>query len=90
MKAELKFDLDDLDDRQAHLRCIKSLDMACVLFEFSANSRKRIEHKFFNSIKDDGIHRDNDNVFDEIMTIVFEEFNGLMEGNDVNIDKLII
>jgi len=28
MKATLEFDLNDPDDRMAHFRCVKSLDMA--------------------------------------------------------------
>ena len=34
MKATLTFNLDDIDDRLAHYRCIKSLDMALALWEF--------------------------------------------------------
>ena len=33
MKAKLEFDLEDLDDVMAHLRCVKSLDMALALFK---------------------------------------------------------
>ena len=33
MKAKLEFDLEDLDDVMAHLRCIKSEDMALALFK---------------------------------------------------------
>lgn len=33
MEATLKFNLDDFDDRMAHLRCVKSLDMCLVLLE---------------------------------------------------------
>ena len=42
MKATLEFDLDDPDDRMAHFRCIKSLDMALALFEILHNTRKGI------------------------------------------------
>jgi hypothetical protein len=31
MKANLEFDLNDPDDKQAHLRCVKALDMALAL-----------------------------------------------------------
>jgi hypothetical protein len=31
MKATLEFNLDDQDDREEHLRCIKSLDIAMAL-----------------------------------------------------------
>ena len=39
MKAILEFDLDDKEDRMAHLRCIKSLDMALLIFHFQYNNR---------------------------------------------------
>jgi hypothetical protein len=33
MEAIIKFDLNDPDDTRNHLRCIKALDMACVLWK---------------------------------------------------------
>jgi hypothetical protein len=44
-KATLTFDLDDFDDRLEHLRCVKSLDMALVIWELATNgncNRKRL------------------------------------------------
>ena len=38
MTATLTFNLDDPDDRMAHLRCVKSLEMAVALFEIANNS----------------------------------------------------
>lgn len=43
MKAILEFDLNDHDDRMAHLRCVKSEDLAWVLFEILSNLRKKVE-----------------------------------------------
>ena len=43
MKAKLIFDLDNPDDRMAHMRATKSLDMAVVLFEIQTNLKKRCE-----------------------------------------------
>ncbi len=40
MKATLEFDLTDPDDRMEHFRCVKSLDMAIVLFEILHNTKK--------------------------------------------------
>ena len=37
MKATLRFNLSDPDERMAHLRCIKALDMAIVLWEIRHN-----------------------------------------------------
>jgi hypothetical protein len=45
MKATLTFDLDDADDRMAHLRAVQSLDMAIVLFQILYNSKKSMEYK---------------------------------------------
>lgn len=42
MKAKLEFNLDDPEDRMAHFRCVKSLDMALALFEILHNTRKGI------------------------------------------------
>ena len=42
MKATLEFNLDDPDDRQAHLRCVKSLDMAIALFDIINNADRNV------------------------------------------------
>jgi hypothetical protein len=44
-KAILEFDLNDSDDAMAHLRAIKSLDMALVLWEMAYNTKKGIENE---------------------------------------------
>ena len=33
MKAIIEFNLDNPDDKMAHLRCVTSLEMALVIFE---------------------------------------------------------
>lgn len=45
MEANLKFNLDNPDDKRAHLRAIKSLDMALALWHIEANMRKKLEEK---------------------------------------------
>jgi hypothetical protein len=45
MKAILKFDLDDADDRMAHLRAVQSTDMAIALFHILYNSKREMENK---------------------------------------------
>ena len=42
MEATLKFDLNEPDERTEHLRCVKALDMACVIFEIQRNVRKQM------------------------------------------------
>jgi len=33
MKATIEFNLDDPEEKRAHLRCIRALDMACLLWD---------------------------------------------------------
>jgi len=49
MKAILKFNLDDADDRMAHKQCVHANDMAIILWELVYNSRKTIENKIESS-----------------------------------------
>jgi len=44
-KAVLEFNLDDGEDKAAHLRCIKADDMALFLWELLYNSKKGFEYK---------------------------------------------
>lgn len=45
LQAILKFHLEFPDQRKAHMRCVKSTDMAIVLFEILHNARKTIESR---------------------------------------------
>jgi len=42
MKAILEYDLNDSDDRMAHLRAVKSTDMALALWQILYNTRKEM------------------------------------------------
>ena len=44
-KAVLEFNLDDGEDKAAHLRCIKADDMALFLWELLYNSKKKFEYR---------------------------------------------
>jgi len=39
MKAILTFNLDDPDDRMAHLRCVKAINLALALFDIEGYLR---------------------------------------------------
>jgi hypothetical protein len=78
MKAKLEFNLDDFDDRMAHMRCVKATDMACVLFEMSTNTRKRITMGYDGT---DEYYRGVD--------AVFEKLRELMIDHHIEIDELI-
>lgn len=82
MKAKLVYDLNDPEDRIAHLRAVKSLDMSLVLFDITRNLKKQIEQRFEN------IDNTNNDVFDGI-DAVFDKIYDILEDNNINIDELI-
>lgn len=43
MKAIIEFNLDDHEDRMAHFRCVKALDMALAIWTFSGRLRNIVE-----------------------------------------------
>jgi hypothetical protein len=81
MKAVLKFDLDNPDDVISHKRCVKALDMACILFEIQHNLKKKLTHKFESQPTSymvlDGV--------DE----TFEHINNLFEEYNINLEEII-
>jgi hypothetical protein len=81
MKATLSYNLNDPDDRMAHMRAVKSLDMASALFEITRNLRKRVIRRF----------DDDEKEYDEFDGIeeVFDKINEILEGNSIDIDELI-
>jgi hypothetical protein len=76
MKATLQFNLDDRDDSVAHQRCIKALDMALALFDFSAKLRRIID------ISEDGKWLDED--------VVSKAFYETLEEHNIIIDRLLL
>ena len=79
MKAVLKFNLEFPDEQKAHLRCVKSTNMAIVLFDLLCNARKSIAHD----------HQDASDDFMEGVEVVMEHIGKLCEDNNINIDELI-
>lgn len=79
-KAILEYDLNDPDDGMAHLRAIKSLDMALVLWEMVYNTKKGMYNQIeFQEIKDPY------EVVDKIMEKLHDELN----EHGINLDQLI-
>lgn len=74
MTAELKFNLDEPDDVQAHLRCIKALDMALCLWDF--NNFLRTHDRY-----------STDTPLDVETAQI--ELNSLLEKYDLNFETLI-
>ena len=57
MKAILEYNLDDADDKMAHLRAVKSLDMAMALWEILYNLKKNMMYKVEHAVENDKIGR---------------------------------
>ena len=79
MKAKLEFDLTDFDDKLEHLRCVKSTDMAMVLWELQHNSYRTITNGY-----------GDDDSFVKGVDAVFERIQELLDEHDIKPDKLII
>ena len=79
MKAVLKFNLEFPDEQKAHLRCVKSTNMAIVLFDLLCNARKSIAHD----------HQDASEDFMEGVEVVMDHIRELCMNNNINIDELI-
>ena len=80
MKATLEFDLNDQDDRMAHFRCVKSLDMAIALFEILHNTKKGICYTL-----------EGKNITDpyEAVQMVMDKIWDDAKAQGLNIDELI-
>jgi hypothetical protein len=79
MKAQLTFDLDDIDERTAHLRCIKSEALMSAIHTFHYNTKKRL----INLVEEKGLSEY------EAVELVFDEFELLMGDHNIIISELI-
>ena len=75
MEATLKFNLNDPDDKMAHLRCVKSLDMALALWEIGTNLKKYSERIAEAQEADSDIH---DGIY-----IVTQRIYEILEENNI-------
>lgn len=81
MKAKLIFDLDNPDDVTQHLRAIKSLDLAIVIYDI-LQLRKKLERRFENT------DNTNNDVFDGIQEFS-NEISKILEERNINIEELL-
>ena len=77
--AKLKYDLDDFDDRMAHLRAVKSLDMAMALWDITHNTKKGLEWSM------EGKEIDKY----EALELVYEKIYEILEEHNIKLDDLI-
>jgi hypothetical protein len=75
MKATLKFDLTDVGDAMAHACCLKSADMAIILWEIQHNLKRRV---LKNCDVDEGGEVD----------AIFTEIDRMMTERGIIIDEL--
>ena len=80
--ATLTFDLTDTDDRQEHLRCVKSLDMALVIWDIVYEIKKRTERQLENC------ETSTDAEF-QLHDKIFEEIHDTLNERGIKIDDLI-
>lgn len=81
MKGILKFNLSDKDEREAHLRAVRSTDLASALFEISCNLRRNVN----NPIKDEHFHA----VTEQVIDSVFEKIESTLNDHNLNMNELI-
>lgn len=80
--ATLTFDLTNIDDRFDHRRCIRSTDLAVVLFQIVNNGKKDIENRM--------------EVFDEdklgpyeTLDLVYDYISSVLNEYGIDIDTLV-
>ena len=79
-KGILEFDLNDPDDSRAHLRAVKSLDMALVLWEITHNTKKGIQYE---------IEFKNLDAYEAVDKVFAKLYESLSE-HGINLDDLIV
>jgi hypothetical protein len=79
-EAILKYDLNDTDDAMAHMRAVKSLDMALALWDITHNTKKGLEWSM------EGKELDKY----EVLDIVYEKIYEILEEHNIKMDDLII
>ena len=79
-EAILKYDLNDTDDAMAHMRAVKSLDMALALWDISHNTKKSIEW----SLESKELNKY------EVLDLVYERIYEILDEHNIKMDDLII
>jgi hypothetical protein len=83
-KGKLEFDLSDFDDKMEFERCIKSTDMAIVLFDVIYNYKKSLEYDIEKKEEDGKTPTPY-----EVLDMFFEKFNNDLSRRGIEIDNLI-
>lgn len=81
MKATLEFNMLEQDDSMDLARCLKSSEMANVIFEITYNLRKKCEWEL------DALEADSDKY--DGLEVVMRNLLQLIEDNGIHIDELV-
>jgi len=84
MKAELKFDLEDIEDKMALKRAVKSKDLCLAIFDIQSKLYRTMESK--NDFAPDSLESD---AYNRCLDLMFEEMNNILNYHDINTDELI-
>ena len=83
--ARLEYDLNDIDDSMAHMRAVKSLDMALALWEIVHNTKKGIGYTL------EGKDYKGESVSNyEVLNMVYERIYEILDEHNIKLDDLII
>ena len=83
-EAILKYDLNDSDDAMAHMRAVKSLDMALALWEIVHNTKKGIGYTL------EGKDYKGESVSNyEVLDMVYERIYEILDEHNIKMDDLI-
>ena len=85
MKAILEFDLNDPDDRLAHERAVKSLDMALVLWHLATNTKRDLRRQIDAALEEDK----NFTPYDSL-DLIYDELYRLLDEHAVIPNSLIV
>ena len=78
-KGILEYDLNDSDDAMAHLRAVKSLDMAMALWDIVHNTKKGLEW----SMEDKEIDKY------DALELVYKKIHEILDDHNISTDELI-
>jgi hypothetical protein len=79
-KAKIEYDLNDVDDRYAHLRAVKSLDLALAIWDITHNTKKSLEWSM------EGKEMDKY----DALEMVYDKIHEILDEHNINIDELIV
>lgn len=80
MKAILKFDLSDPDQKQEHLRCVKALDIALALYDITGIMKK---------VEDNEDHYGRAMTAKQLKDFISRSIIEVLEDNRINLEDLV-